>query len=272
MAKNRKKAIQAVKDRIVPVSDASPYVRALLFGRTGQGKTRIAATGAKGPKHKCLIVDINEEGTTSVSEYPYTDVFHVRKWEEIFWVYWFLREGDHYYKSVVLDTMTNLQIMCMKHVLREADDRDPNRDPKTASQREWGKMAEYLMPVILDFRNLPMHVIFTAQQRNDDVELDDGTVTREIVPDLSPKPRGFLLAAVEICGYVYQREVRSTVGKGKNKREVKKHETRMLVAPHEKYPTKDRTYELGRVVRDPTLDLMIEAKKRKAKKAHGEEE
>jgi len=98
-----------------------------------------------------------------------------------------------------------------------------------------------------------MHVVFTAQQRVID---DPDTEAREIVPDLSPGGRGPATACVEIIGHVYQKEVRG-VSK-KTKKEVALWETRLLVGPHDEYITKDRTGPLPRIVRNPTIPMMIE--------------
>jgi hypothetical protein len=55
---SRAQAIKSVKKRIVPVEEAEPYLRVLLYGRNKQGKTR-TAVAAPNP----LIIDINEHGT-----------------------------------------------------------------------------------------------------------------------------------------------------------------------------------------------------------------
>jgi AAA domain len=246
---NRDTEIAKIKKRIVPVSKAQPYVRVLLYGRNGQGKTRIACTAPKP-----LVLDMNEEGTQSVRNYPDVEVLHCKKWADVVFAYWMLREGDHPYESVVLDTLTGMQGLGIRQVLRESEDRDPTKDPKVMSMREWGKLAEIMKEQILNFRNLPMHVIYTAQQRTID---DPDTEAREIVPDLSPGSRGPSTSAVGIIGHVFQKEVRAV--DRKTKKEVSRWETRLLVGPHEEYTTKDRTGALGRVVRKPTIPMMIEA-------------
>lgn len=254
MATDRDKRIAAVKRRIVPVRDAEPYVKILVYGRNGKGKTRFAATAPKP-----LVIDINEKGTRSVRNYKDVDVLPVSKWPDIVYAYWMLREGDHRYESVVIDTLTAMQHLCMRHVLGEEADRDPHKDPNMPSRREWGKLAELMKPLILQFRNLPMHVIFTAQERvtSDSEGGDDDAAAVEHVPDLSPGSRGVAMGAVEVIGRIYQREVRAV--HPRTKKEVTKWETRMLVGPHEAYATKDRTGALGRVLREPSVPKIIQA-------------
>lgn len=244
-------AIAKIEKRIVPIEEADPYVKLLAYGRNGSGKTRLAASAPN-----VLIVDINERGTRSARQFHGAKVFPVKNWEDITYVYWYLKSGSHDYESVALDTITGMQHMCMRHVLGEAEDRDPNRPPSMPDRRAWGQLSELMKPLIWNFRNLPMHVIFTAQERIVGEE-EEGNL--EHVPDLSPGTRGVAMGAVDIIGRTFQKEVRTVEKEGKKRREVKSWEPRMLVGPHDEFATKDRTGKLGRVVRNPTMDLIIEA-------------
>lgn len=247
----RRKAIKEVRGRIVPVSEAEPWIRIMAYGRNGSGKTRFAATGPKP-----LIIDVNEKGTKSVRRYKGAEVFPARSWEDITYAYWFLKSSRHEYETVVIDTLTNMQHMCMAHVLGEAEDRDPNRPPSMPDRRAWGHLAELMKPLILNFRNLPMHVAFTAQERTIGEE-EEGTL--EYVPDLSPGSRGVAMGAVDIIGRTYQKEVRTVKKEGERRKEIKTWESRMLVGPHDEYTTKDRTGALGRIIRKPTMQQIIDA-------------
>lgn len=250
---NRERAIARIEKRIIPVSEATPYVKVLLYGRNGKGKTRIAATAPKP-----LIIDVNEQGTSSVRNYPDAHVLNCSRWEDITYAYWYLRSGNHPFESAIIDTLTQAQKICMKHVLNEAEDRDPNRPASMPDRRAWGQMTELMKPIIFDFRNLPMHIVFVCQERVDrasDDEEESGEVQPRVVPDLSPSVRGDAMAAVGIMGRVYRRGVR--IGKGRKERV--EWETRMLVGDHEQYESKDRTGKLGYVIRKPSIPQMIEA-------------
>jgi phage nucleotide-binding protein len=252
MASVREKGIKHVEQHIVPVADATPHVKVLVYGRNGKGKTRFAATAPKP-----IILDVNEEGTSSVRNYPDAHVYRIKKWEQLTWAYWYLREGNHEFESVVIDTLTQAQKLCMSAVLRRAEDRDPNRPPSMPRRQDWGQMTEMMKPVIFDFRNLPMNVIFVCQERVDKGGEDDEDATNRFVPDLSPGVRGDAMSAVGIMGRVYKKGVR----KGKGKKTTTVFETRMLVGDHDDYETKDRTGQLGYIVRNPTVPQMIEANK-----------
>lgn len=252
---NTNKHVQEVRKRIVPVAQAEAYVKVLLYGRNGHGKTRIAASGPR-----TLIVDINEKGTQSVRERD-ADVFAARRWTDLTYLYWYLRDGDHDYQTVAVDTLTQAQNLCMAHVLKRAEDRDPNRPPSMPDRRSWGQLGELLKPWILDMRNLPLNVVFVTQLRKDTGDDDDEEVKTRFVPDLSPSVRGTAMSAVGIMGYVFQREVE--VGrrdKSKKKGNTRKEwRTLMMVGPHDDYETKDRTFNLGRIVVNPSVPKFIAA-------------
>jgi hypothetical protein len=201
------------------------------------------------------VIDINEKGSKSIRKYPNVDLFETEKWEDFVYMYWYLKAGKHPYETVVIDTCTSLAIVCMKQILKEAGDRDPNRDPATASMRDWGKLAKLMGEQFLNYRNLPMHVIFLAQVRSVDSEDDSGETRTEHVPSLSAGPRGILMDAVDIIGYIYKREVR-TIDKA-TKKETTKWEVRLLTGPSDTYPTKDQTGALPRVMRNPTMSEII---------------
>lgn len=251
MAKKKKRrSDDEIESRIVSIHDADPYLKMLVYGRNKQGKTRFAAT-APAP----LLIDVNEKGSKSGRDVgPDAKVFPVAAWEDLTHVMWYLRKGNHEYESVIIDTITNMQHLCMRHVLGEAEDRDPNRPPSMPDRRAWGQLSELMKPLIYDFRNLPMHVIFIAQERNID---DEETGTTERVPDLSPGVRGVAMGAVDIIGRIYQKEVR-TVDK-KKKKTKSDWEARMLVGPHDEYGTGGRTIALGRIIRKPNIPDILEA-------------
>lgn len=250
---NKGSGITKFEKGIVPVGEAMPFAKVLLYGRNGKEKTRTAAKSGL----NTIIFDINEEGTRSVSSYPNTHVRTIKKWEEFVWGYWYLKEGNHDHEVAIIDTMTQLQKVCMRQVLNEAEDRDPNRPPNAPERRQWLQMTETLRPFIYDFRNLPMHVVFVCQERLDkgSDEDEDAEIRARYVPDLSPGLRGDAMSAVGIMGRMYKRPVRT----GKGRKEKITWEPRMLVGDHEDYETKDRTFQLGRVVRNPSMKKIIEA-------------
>lgn len=251
MAVSKTKGIARMKKKIVHVRDANLQCKVLVYGRNGHGKTRFAASGPN-----TIILDVNEKGTRSVRTYD-AHLMPIESWEELTFAYWMLKEGDHDFKTVVIDTLTQAQHMCMRHILKEAEDRDPNRPASMPRRQDWGQLGELMKPLMLNFRNLPMNVVFVCQERVDKGSDEDDEATNRRVPDLSPSVRGVAMGSVEVMGRIYKRKVRS-VDKSK-KKETVKWQTRMLVGPHEDYETKDRTGKLGTIIVEPTMQDIINA-------------
>lgn len=243
---------------IVPVGDVEDYLNILVYGRGGTGKTTFAASSGL----KTLIIDFNEQGTISVKRQPNTFRYDVQYWEELDWIYWYLKAGKHDYEVVVLDTVTSMASICMKFALGDEVSRDASRDPLVPDKRAWGKVGQLMQLRIADFRNLPLHTVFTAHERitESEDEQTEETVT-EVVPSLSPAPRETLIGAVHVIGRLYTRDIESIDKKTKKK--VTKPERRLLIGPHPKYVSKVRIdpsapVQPPKIVRNPTMRYFID--------------
>lgn len=237
MAKKRRSV--DVEDRIRSVDEISKYAKILVYGRNKNGKTRFAATWPR-----VLICDIQEEGTRSARGSG-ADVIEVNSFDEVGDVYWYLKAGNHKYRTIAIDTLTALQDAAQRKVLGEAEERDPTREHAMPDRRTYGRANQLVKQMVLEFRNLPMHVVFLAQER---VEVDEETDEPALrTAQLSPGSRGTALGAVGLIGRIYLHE-------GKKGR----WEARMLVGPHEEYDTGNRI-ELPRIIRNPTGKQIIKA-------------
>lgn len=248
--------LQLAKDLIIPVGEVKDYLYMLVYGKGGKGKTTFAASSGL----KTIIIDFNEKGTLSVRKRKNVFVYRVEKWSELDLVYWYLKNGDHDFEVAVLDTVSSMALLGMKWVLGDDATRDANRDPLMPDKRSWGKLGEVLKTSFSNWRNLDMHVIFTAHERTTVFEDDeDNTTSFETHPALSPAPRDALISLVHVVGRIYKKPI--TVKEGKVKK--KKYEYRMLVGDDDEYTTKlrqDPTSEvlIPKVVRNPDLKYFID--------------
>jgi hypothetical protein len=232
--------LEKAASRIVDVGDNFEYLKILVYGKPKRGKTTF---GASGPKP--IIIDCNEKGTLSIRNFEDVKVFSVETWTDIDLAYWYLKKGDHDRETVVIDTVTTLAQLCMKFVLGDEVSRDPTRDPSMPSKQAWGKVAELMRTEILQFRNLPMNVVFLAQERRGFTDDDDEAP--EVFPEISPSVRSALTPAVDIIGRLYVKEVVEKGGeedgkkKGQKKKGKRVMERRMLIGADEVYTTGDRS-------------------------------
>ena len=141
----------------------------------------------------------------------------------------------------------------MSFVLGEAEERDPTREKAMPDKRSWGRAGQLVKGMTLAYRNLPMNVIFTAQERvirdQDTEEIVDITV------DLPAGCRGTVMGAVGILGRMMPKEVR-VKSDGKVKKEWMDN---LITAKHEVMRTKDRSNQLPGILREPTMTDILEA-------------
>lgn len=243
MAKKKRRSridVESIREKIVPVTKTKKPLKVGIYGKAGVGKTTFCA-GAP----RVLLIDCNEEGTLSVEDSG-IDVIYIKRFDEIDLVYWFLAKGKHKYKTVAIDSITSLQAMGLKFVLKEAAELDLTKDIAMPDRRDYGKLNILMSDVIENFRNLPMHVIFTAHERTREEE--DGDI--EVFPLMTPGVRSHFEGLMDIIGRLYTREVETEGGK---RRVVR----RMLVGPHDRYVSKTRSKKLGAILKDPTFPLIL---------------
>lgn len=268
---SRKERIVLAKDLITPVGQVKDWLYMLIYSKGGKGKTSLATSS----KLKTIVIDFNEKGTISVKKRKNVHVYRVTKWGELDLIYWYLKNAKHDFKVAVLDTTTSMAKIGMKWVLGDDASRDANRDPLMPDKRSWGKLAQLLSTSFDNWRNLDMHVIFNAHER--DTEYDDeeeGTTLVETHPALSPAPREALINLVHIVGRLYKKPITK---KGKDGKPKKAFEWRLLVGDDERYVTKlrqDPTSDVlvPRVVRNPTLQYFIDTILPTLEKTNGEED
>lgn len=222
-----------IKSRIVGVSETIGHQSALFYGKSGTGKTTVASTYPK----PILLLDIREEGNDSISDYSDDEikVLPVEAWEDIEQAYWMLKSGDHPFKTVVLDTVTQMQDLCLEDILEEE-----KRD--FATKQTWGTVSGLMKTWLINYRDLTeqMEVVFLAQERVSDTdsedEMDEGQLEPSVGPRLMPSVASILNASVKVIGHTF---IRETVKRQLDSIERKTYYC-LRVGPHPYYITKIR--------------------------------
>ena len=177
------------------------YHPALYYGKTKTGKTTLAATYPK----PLLLIDVREKGTASIQEIPDIRVFPLERWEELEALYQYLAHSDHGYKTVVIDTITQLQDMAMEKVLAARG----ATIISSKTQKDWGDAATLLKVWLQAYKDLPMNVVFLAQYKESQNE--DVVTSRQVCPSvgplLMPSVARFVESIVSIIGWVHIDEV-----------------------------------------------------------------
>lgn len=171
--------------KITSTKDMSlDYAKVVLYGPPGSGKTTMGAT------FPSVLFLSAESGLLSIRDKA-VDVWTINDWEDLEEAYSFLRKGDHGYKSVVIDSLTEVQKKLHEHIVRKFPGK--RRDYEDLmSQSDWGYAIDKLRKMCRAFRDLPMNVVFIALDQTDTSE--EESITK---PALSGKTM-----AVELLGWV----------------------------------------------------------------------
>lgn len=248
-----------IASRIKPVAKAGKPRSSVIYGRSGTGKTTLACSWP-GPK---LLIDIKDEGTDSVSDLKDVDVLEVEEWSDLDDIYWMLKDGSHKYRTVIIDTLTQAQSILVNEIAgHKVKSGKAAGDWGTMSKQDWGEVSSRLKTLVSNFRDLPMEVVFIAQDRvfNIDEEADDNALEPEIGPRLMPSVRDHVCAAVSLVGHTF---IRENITKKKVKgREVERRseEYCLRLGPNAYYITKLRKpidVELPEFLTNPTYEDIV---------------
>lgn len=247
---------QALRDALkVQPPDVIKYLNLLTYGDPGVGKTFLTGTAADSDNTSpVLILDV-EGGLTTIRHRTDVDTKAIRSMKDIEDIYNTLYksirtvddEPTIYYKTVCIDSLTELAALDMKVIMQKAFDKNPDKiEKEVPDQRAWGICREHIRNIVRAFRDLPCNVIYTASVAT----LQEEGQPTKYFPGFAGKLRTDVPGFMDIVGYQFS----ETVGAGENTRIVRKMQfqgTRRVVA-------KDRTGSLGQLLEDPTIPLMWE--------------
>lgn len=228
--------------RITSVVESSEFFNMLVYGDAGVGKTVLAGSAIEVPEMRPVIhLDI-EGGTLSLrNRYPEVDKVRIDSWEDLVRVYKELKSNPTSYRTVILDSLTELQQFGMEEIMfravTKAEEEGDDRDPDLPGIGEHGKSNERMKKIIRRFRDLPLNTIFTALERVD----VDRKNRKFIKPLLSPKLADQVAGWLDIVTYMYIKEV-----DGEQSRVL-------LTSNTDEVTAKDRTDKLPQTVLDPTM-------------------
>lgn len=242
MTKTKQAAVLTPPKQIKKASTQQAYVKGLIYGEPGAGKTYLACTA---PKPLVLLTEPSVSSPTMLAVLRDLgvdpDVWEILDLDDLEQAFSFLIGGKHKYETVVIDSLTDLYRRMMQAIIESSIARRPSRDPDVPEQGDWFKVQERIRHVARSFRDLPMHVIFTA------LVMDIRNDVRR-VPLVQPKSLAQELPAYcNLVGYLAVQELEG------------KYHRRLLVTPTDIYVAKNPGGSLPPIVDNPNLTNIFKA-------------
>lgn len=236
---------------VKPPLETILYLNLLVYGEPGAGKTYLCGTAQDSEDTKPILFLDVEGGSVTLRRRQDVDVVQIRTMDQLIGVGNELFRNPGYYRTVIIDSLTELQKLDMRTVMREAKDKSPNPeriDEDIPHQQAWGKSGVRMSRIVRFFKDLPVNTIMTCLV-NTEWENDDKNKQTDIVklyyPSLPGKLRSEIPGYFDIVGLL----VANANTQGQITRTLQVAKTKKVVA-------KDRTSSLGLIVQEPSIPTL----------------
>lgn len=183
------------------------YCKALVFAPPGHGKTVFLGTAQEDERTYPMALVDWEAGTESLTGLD-IDVFPIRSWEDANELIELFQDGTEAeingevidfgeYKSIGVDSISEWDKWAKLERLRVKG--KGRNDPDLLEWQDYNVTAVQLRRVLRKFRDLPMHVFFSAHAKVD----QDRRLT---LPDLSGQLAEEVAGLVSVIGYLARSE------------------------------------------------------------------
>lgn len=240
------------------------WLKALIFGPAGQGKTHFLGTAQLDTRTSPMLL-LDFEGGEQTLVGLDIDIVRIRSWEDYFEVYEELSQSrDLKYKSVGIDSISETHIFALLDLLDQQGAQ--RRDPDLLQQQDYGKAGTQMRRLLRSFRDLPVHVFFTSLAK-EVVEARVGTVK---VPALAGQLAEEVPGLMDLTGYM-------AISQEKDPRTAEIKDVRSLLLKNfSQFRVKVRTgwgdVDCPDLIEDPTVTKLLDALKFQTSKPESKKE
>jgi hypothetical protein len=221
-----KQAVKRPMFRIETVQRRERFLKALVYGNYGVGKTTLACSALEVPSMQDVLIINAESGDLSVDHMEGLDSITVDDFKTLGQINEFLKqhcrardEGDtdrlrqletvlrgveedeieepRQYKTVVIDSLSELEAYCFNQLLGITDSTRLDEETQAAEWGEYKKNNTMILRVVRAFRDLPMNVIFTCGEKYTQDETKKFKYVPDMTGQLAKKIQGFM----DMVGY-----------------------------------------------------------------------
>ena len=187
-------------------------LKGLFYAPSGHGKTHLIGTAAQDTNFWPMLILDYEGGAKTIRSkirevgiedlgHPVekrADVVHTTSWDDVRAVCDFLEEDD-VYRTVVVDSITEINYLCIVSCLGFAKAQKSSHDPDVLEQRDYLRVATLMRRFIRFLRDLNVHFIMTALAKVDE---DPVTKKKKVFPNLTGKLGSEICDLVDLVGYL----------------------------------------------------------------------
>lgn len=188
--------------------DRQATINGLVYGESSIGKTTlVGGCDAVAEMRNVLFVDI-EKGDLALRKTEYRpEVVRIASWDELERIYHALFAGGHGYKTVVVDSLDEVNDLSLKTVM-EAEGEDQYDTPEW---KHWNLNQVRMLRMLRAFRDLPMNFLITALVKE---EKDPKLGITKKLPNLPGKLAAKVPAIFDNVFYYYLKNVKEDDGSG----------------------------------------------------------
>ncbi len=224
-----KQATRAPMFRIETVQRRERFLKLLIYGNYGVGKTTLACSALEVKGMNNVLMINAEAGDLSVDSEDNLDAITITDFRSLGRINEFLKQHctardakdidrlremeanlrgceedeikePRQYRTVILDSLSELESYCFDQLLGITDTTRLDEETQSAEWGEYKQNNTMMLRLVRAFRDLPMHVIFTCAEKYTQDETKKFKYTPDMTGKLAKKIQGFM----DMVGYYSQ--------------------------------------------------------------------